>query len=114
MKEANQTEERYAFLEKEGEDLEKAHADLDRLLKELREKIHVEFAVALKKINKEFATFFGLMFGGGEARLKLVKKEIGSMKQGEETEGEQEEVDVKKSKAKVLVEDDYDETQAGV
>jgi chromosome segregation protein len=71
LKEAQETEKRYAFLEEQSADLEKAVADLEAMIVELRGKIHDEFATALKKINEEFGKFFELMFGGGQAKLKL-------------------------------------------
>ncbi|MEK9180007.1 MAG: AAA family ATPase [Patescibacteria group bacterium] len=75
MKEARETETRYEFLKKESEDLEKAVADLGQLISGLNEKLHTEFDKALVKINDEFEKFFGLMFGGGQARLRVEKKE---------------------------------------
>lgn len=75
LKEARKTEERYEFLKKESEDLDKARADLKKLIAELNEKIKTEFGKALIKINEEFDRFFALMFGGGQAKLKIVKRE---------------------------------------
>ena len=74
MKEAQDTETRHAFLTKESEDLEKAVADLTNLMHELSEKIKTEFEKSLHKINDEFDKFFGLMFGGGTAKLKVHKE----------------------------------------
>jgi chromosome segregation protein len=71
VKEAHDTEARYAFLTKESADLEKAVADLTGLMAELTQKITTEFERSLKKINEEFEKFFGLMFGGGIAKLKV-------------------------------------------
>ena len=73
VKEARETEERYEFLKKESEDLDKARADLKRLISDLNEKIGTEFGSALVRINEEFHKFFGLMFGGGQAKLTLEK-----------------------------------------
>jgi chromosome segregation ATPase len=73
VKEATDTESRYAFLSKESEDLSKAVADLTGLMRELSEKIKTEFDKSLGKINEEFGKFFGLMFGGGTAKLKVNK-----------------------------------------
>lgn len=93
MKEARDTEERYGFLTKESEDLEKAVADLTHLMQELGLKIKTEFDKSLSKINEEFGKFFALMFGGGMAKLKLEQKKIAKKKEvgeeemvGEETE----------------------------
>jgi chromosome segregation protein len=85
MKEARDTESRYAFLTKESEDLEKAVADLTHLMQELSDKIKTEFDKSLSKINDEFSKFFGLMFGGGTAKLKVQKPKImGGEEEGDE------------------------------
>ena len=51
--------------------MEKAHKDLTGLIKELDDKIHDDFSKFLKAINEEFHRYFRLMFGGGQAKLKL-------------------------------------------
>lgn len=71
LKEARETEERYEFLKREGSDLERAKADLEGLIADLKQKIKTEFTDALGKINEEFNNFFRIMFGGGQAKLKL-------------------------------------------
>jgi chromosome segregation protein len=73
MKEAKETETRYGFLAKESEDLEVAVRDLTKLMGELTEKIRTEFEGSLEKINEEFDKFFTVMFGGGSAKLKIIK-----------------------------------------
>jgi chromosome segregation protein len=88
MKEARETESRYEFLKKESDDLGKAVSDLKKLTKELGEKIKMEFEKALVKINEEFGRFFGLMFGGGHARLKIAEREVRSIKENEDVESE--------------------------
>ena len=85
MKEAKDTEARYGFLAKESEDLEAAVHDLTKLMQELTEKIKTEFEGSLGKINKEFEKFFTVMFGGGSAKLKILKPKIDKL---EEEEGE--------------------------
>jgi chromosome segregation protein len=64
--------ERDQFLVKEMEDLEKSMIALQNLIKELKEKIDIEFKEGVKKINVEFQEFFSLMFGGGHASLSIV------------------------------------------
>jgi len=71
MKEAQETESRYEFLGNESSDLERAVADLRGLIAGLNEKIKTEFERSLHKINDEFNKFFGVMFGGGQAKLKV-------------------------------------------
>jgi chromosome segregation protein len=73
VKEAKETEERYQFLSKELEDLEKAKIDLEKIIVELTEKIDNDFSASLKVINDEFNKYFRIMFGGGKARLAITK-----------------------------------------
>ena len=87
MKEAKETEVRYEFLAKESKDLEAAVSDLTKLMRELTEKIRAEFEGSLEKINKEFDKFFTVMFGGGSAKLKILKPNVDKSRD-EEAEGE--------------------------
>ena len=75
MKEYQDVSERDRFLEKELVDLGESSVSLQTLITDLEKKIDTEFKEGLIKINKEFETFFSLMFGGGHAALKLVKEE---------------------------------------
>ena len=58
-------------MKRESEDLDKAKEDLRKVIGDLQEKIRTEFSSSLLKINKEFQTFFELMFDGGHAKLRL-------------------------------------------
>lgn len=71
LKEFNETNERNAFLAKEVEDLAKSMESLEALIKDLKEKLDIEFKVGLEKINAQFEIFFDLMFGGGHAHLSV-------------------------------------------
>lgn len=73
MKEFNETVERDQFLEKELLDLNNSAISLEKLIEELKQRLDIEFSEGIKKINKSFGEFFSLMFGGGEAELKLIK-----------------------------------------
>lgn len=75
MKEFQEASERDMFLAKEIEDLEKSAESLSQLISELSEKLDQEFYNGIAKINKEFQKFFELMFGGGNAELKITKPE---------------------------------------
>jgi chromosome segregation protein len=86
IKEAAETETRYEFLASQATDLEKAIADLKNLVRELKEKIRVEFTEALSRINEEFAKYFALMFDGGHAKMKTVVRER-KEKNGEDENG---------------------------
>ncbi len=72
MKEYEETAERDKFLEKELQDLGTSKESLKQLMAELAEKLDRDFKEGIEKINKQFQEFFSLMFGGGEASLKLV------------------------------------------
>ncbi|MCB9805966.1 AAA family ATPase [Candidatus Nomurabacteria bacterium] len=73
LKEYKDVSERDEFLIKEIEDLEKSSASLKVLIAELEEQINNKFKEGIDKINREFQKLFEIMFGGGEAALKLVK-----------------------------------------
>ena len=71
VKESEEAEGRFEFLEHQIKDLTKASSDLRELIKELDSKVHYEFALALQGINQELKNFVKLMFGAGRAALKL-------------------------------------------
>lgn len=75
LKEAEEAESRFQFLDTQINDLEKASVDLSSLIADLREKVKVEFARSLESLNEHFNNYFKLMFGGGKARLVAVKRE---------------------------------------
>lgn len=77
LAEAKETEERYAFLEGQVADLEKATRDLAALVRELDEKIYTEFNKALRAISDEFHALIREMFGGGKGKL-TVRQAAGS------------------------------------
>lgn len=76
MKEFEEVSERDVFLEKEITDLKASSESLNKLIAELTEEIEKRFKAGLEKINKEFTKFFSLMFGGGEAVLKIEKEKV--------------------------------------
>lgn len=63
--------EREAFLATELEDLAKSVIGLKELIEELDAELQKSFSEGLQKVNASFGEFFGLMFGGGGARLVL-------------------------------------------
>ncbi len=75
QQEFQETNERDLFLTRELTDLEKGAESLRALIAELEEKLSAEFQEGVEKINAEFQKFFALMFGGGEARLMIAKRE---------------------------------------
>lgn len=72
VKEYEEVSKRDLFLAKEMEDLATSIKSLQEIMKDLKEKIDVEFKDGVKKINVEFQEFFSLMFGGGNANLSIV------------------------------------------
>lgn len=72
IKEFKEISARDEFLAKEVEDLTKSIESIQKLIKELKEKIDIEFKEGIKKINIEFQEFFSLMFGGGTGSLAVV------------------------------------------
>ena len=72
LKEYTDMTERDEFLSRELEDLKNSIESLEKIIKDLKEKVEVEFKDGIKKINVEFEEFFRLMFGGGNAKLALV------------------------------------------
>lgn len=75
LKEYEEVTEREAFLSREIADLEASAASLKQLILDLDEEINRRFRDGVSSINKQFEHFFSLMFGGGEAALKLVVPE---------------------------------------
>jgi chromosome segregation protein len=72
IKEYEDVSGRDQFLETEINDLKNSSVSLQNLIKELEDEIAKRFKDGLDKINKEFTKYFALMFGGGDASLKLV------------------------------------------
>ncbi len=73
LAEAKETETRYEFLARDLGDLEKAHADLTGLIRDLDRTIHEQFTAALHSISQAFDHYFTMMFGGGHGKLALEK-----------------------------------------
>ncbi len=93
VKETEETEARAEFLTKELTDLESATRDLRNLIRELEERIHHDFKNAFHEINTEFHKYFGLMFPGGKAKLKLKEYEVPKEGEGEAPLSETEQKD---------------------
>lgn len=75
IKEAKEVEAHHEFLTKESADLKKASADLSVLINDLSQRITHDFQASFKKVNDAFNNFFRIMFGGGSAKMKIIKKE---------------------------------------
>src|SRR3989338_7555513 len=74
LKEYKETAGRDAFLERELLDMSQSATTLKNLISELEEKLNNEFRDGVSKINDQFQHFFSLMFGGGNARLEVVRE----------------------------------------
>ncbi|MFA7252302.1 MAG: hypothetical protein WC027_00380 [Candidatus Paceibacterota bacterium] len=74
MKEFREVSERDQFLAKELEDLIKSSESLLALIKELDDKLVLEFKLGVEKINIQFQEFFSQMFGGGTAKLNVIRE----------------------------------------
>jgi len=66
-------DKRVSFLDTQSTDLRDAADKLKEIIKELDMKIKKEFELSFEKINKEFSRYFQILFGGGEAKLSLVR-----------------------------------------
>jgi chromosome segregation protein len=75
VKEYGILKERSEFLEQQREDLEGALDDWEALNRSLEEKITQGFQNALTHIDREFNRYFGVIFGGGKASLRLERIE---------------------------------------
>lgn len=84
LREYTDVTERDQFLIRELEDLNSGKMKLTELIADLDMRIDKEFKEGIAKINKEFGNFFGLMFGGGQASLSVVKQEKRKKKSDED------------------------------
>lgn len=84
-REYEETVAREAYLARELEDLAKSSAGLIFLIKDLDHELATTFGEGLKKVNESFTEYFGLMFGGGSAKLTL--EEVTSLDDLEDEEG---------------------------
>ena len=75
LKEFEETTKRDEYLTNEITDLETSAESLRQLMVELRDTLEKKFKDGLVKVNKEFQTFFAILFGGGTASLAVVEIE---------------------------------------
>lgn len=71
IEEYEEVSQRYEFLGAQLEDIEKSRAELDKLIKELTDKMSEQFREQFQKINSFFGETFVELFGGGKAELVL-------------------------------------------
>lgn len=66
---------RYEFLFTQSKDLESASADLQKVIKELDDRMEIELRRTYDAVGKEFTRFFQQLFNGGTAHLELTDPE---------------------------------------
>jgi chromosome segregation protein len=71
--EYRETRERHDFLEQQLADLREASQSLRKVIAELDEAMETSFRESFAAINQEFQAYFARLFGGGTARLELVR-----------------------------------------
>ncbi len=72
IEEYKEVKERYEFLTTQVADMEKAKADLEKLIGEMMSIMREQFAEKFEIINKLFQKSFTDLFGGGKAEVKLL------------------------------------------
>lgn len=73
LREYHTATEREAFFARELADLERSAQSLKELIAELAEKLDREFKEGVARINTEFQKLFSVMFGGGTAKVAVVR-----------------------------------------
>jgi len=86
IREYEEVNKRSEFLTNQSQDLEKAIKKLESVIKELEIKINTQFREAFQNINREFAKYFRIMFGGGKAALKIEKGQSADLETDEVSE----------------------------
>ncbi len=76
IEEYKEVSERYEFMHSQVSDVEKAKAELTRLISELTEKMGTQFKEQFVKINQSFGETFTELFGGGKASLVLADENV--------------------------------------
>lgn len=71
IEEYGKVSERYEFMSKQCADLEKAKAELIRMINDITSEMQTIFSERFKLINKNFGETFTEIFGGGKAELIL-------------------------------------------
>lgn len=71
VQEHTDTKQRFDFLSTQAKDLRKTINSLETIIDELDATIKRQFDKSFKAINKNFAHYFTVLFGGGEAKLDM-------------------------------------------
>lgn len=73
LKEYQETEQRYTYLNSQIEDLQKGMDDLKKVIEELDAHIKKGFNNSFDNINDKFQNYFRILFNGGRAYLSVVR-----------------------------------------
>lgn len=73
MNEYRETEERFAYLSSQSEDLSRGVVDLRAVIDELDQIIKKQFDEAFAKISTKFEEYFRILFNGGRAQMSLLR-----------------------------------------
>ena len=73
--EFSETQERYAFLTKQHEDLTEAKEQLRKVIDRINKICSKRFKETFDLVNERFQKVFPVLFGGGEALLQIVENE---------------------------------------
>ena len=73
LEEFQECEQRHAFLDRERQDLLSSIADTQQAIRELDELSRQKFEQAFEVINRNFATSFQTLFGGGTGQMRLTE-----------------------------------------
>jgi len=71
IKEQEALEQRYEFLARQTEDLNKSKAQLERLISRINKESREKFSVTFEEVRKNFHELFRKLFGGGKADIFL-------------------------------------------
>jgi chromosome segregation protein len=72
LEELTEVEERYIFLITQKEDIEKAIADTQAAITEIKRRSREKFVEAFHAINENFKQMFEELFGGGRGEMRLI------------------------------------------
>ena len=75
LDEYQEAKNRFDFLSKQKEDLEKSKEEILKIIADANKKAGEDFLKTFNEINKKFSETFKILFGGGNAGLKIQNEE---------------------------------------
>ncbi|MDO8621749.1 MAG: AAA family ATPase [bacterium] len=94
LREYEETKQRAEFLAQQTDDLRRSITALERIIEELEREIDRAFHTAFATINEHFERYFRQLFGGGVAKLAILKEEPPEAEGVEGVEGVKEVPDI--------------------